>query len=424
MLEGGAVEHDGEGTILTTRQTLLNANRNGWTKAQAEAALAEAFGARKIIWIDEGLKNDHTDGHIDNIARFVGPGRVVCQSPAGADDPNADDLESDRAGARAATDAKGRKLESSASRRRACYRNALGGDAPGLAYEFHHRQRRGGRAGLRHAEPQDAALEALQEVFPTAKSSAFPRAGCSARAMPAAARSTASPSRSRSDGEAHARPSRRIQTSYGHDMAANIAKTGDFVREAAKQRRASRAAVGAVPGHLFPHAAGPEMVRDRLSRRRASVRAGAGKARAGSLSVVIPISFFEKDGPRYYNSVAIADADGEILGVYRKSHIPDGPGYQEKYYFRPGDTGFKAWKTSDGTIGVGICWDQWYPEAARAMVLQGAEVLFYPTAIGSEPYDVTLDTQSNGSAPCRAMPWRTPCRSSPRTASASRRTTA
>jgi len=113
---------------------------------------------------------------------------------------------------------------------------------------------------------------------------------------------------------------------------------------------------------------------------------------AKELKAVIPISFFERDGPRYYDSVAVADAGGEILGVYRKSHIPDGPGYQEKYYFRPGDTGFKAWKTRYGTIGVGICWDQWYPEAARAMVLAGAEVLLYPTAIGSEPYDLTLDT--------------------------------
>jgi N-carbamoylputrescine amidase len=113
---------------------------------------------------------------------------------------------------------------------------------------------------------------------------------------------------------------------------------------------------------------------------------------AKSMKVVIPISFFEKDGPRYYNSVAVVDADGAILGVYRKSHIPDGPGYLEKYYFRPGDTGFKAWQTKHGTIGVGICWDQWYPEAARAMVLEGAEILFYPTAIGSEPQDPSLDT--------------------------------
>ena len=113
---------------------------------------------------------------------------------------------------------------------------------------------------------------------------------------------------------------------------------------------------------------------------------------AKELRVVIPVSFFEKDGPHYFNSVAVVDADGEILGVYRKSHIPDGPGYQEKYYFRPGNTGFKAWKTKHGVIGVGICWDQWFPECARAMVLAGADVLFYPTAIGSEPYDTALDT--------------------------------
>jgi N-carbamoylputrescine amidase len=113
---------------------------------------------------------------------------------------------------------------------------------------------------------------------------------------------------------------------------------------------------------------------------------------AKELKIVIPVSFFEKDGPRYFNSVAIADADGAILGLYRKSHIPDGPGYQEKYYFRPGDTGFKSWPIKQGRIGAGICWDQWYPEAARAMVLAGAEILLYPTAIGSEPYDLSLDT--------------------------------
>ena len=157
-------------------------------------------------------------------------------------------------------------------------------------------------------------------------------------------------------------------------------------------RRAGRAAAGAVPGHLLLHAS-----RTRSGSRpptpwpstRACWRCRSSRTELG---VVIPISFFEKDGPRYYNSVAIADADGAILGVYRKSHIPDGPGYQEKYYFRPGDTGFKAWTTQAGTIGVGICWDQWFPEAARAMVLAGADVLFYPTAIGSEPYDAALDT--------------------------------
>jgi N-carbamoylputrescine amidase len=104
---------------------------------------------------------------------------------------------------------------------------------------------------------------------------------------------------------------------------------------------------------------------------------------AAELGVVLPISIFEREGPHYFNSLVMADADGSLLGLYRKSHIPDGPGYQEKYYFQPGDTGFKVWDTRFGRIGVGICWDQWYPEAARAMALMGAEVLLYPTAIGS-----------------------------------------
>lgn len=182
-----------------------------------------------------------------------------------------------------------------------------------------------------------------------------------------------------------------LQTSYGSDMKANIAKTEKLVREAAKQD-----AQIILPSELFqglyfcteqdpkwfetayPAATHPCVI--------------AMQKLAKSLKVVIPISIFEKDGPRYYNSVVMADADGEILGVYRKSHIPDGPGYQEKYYFRPGDTGFKAWSTKYGRIGVGICWDQWYPETARAMMLEGAEILFYPTAIGSEPYDGALDT--------------------------------
>lgn len=113
---------------------------------------------------------------------------------------------------------------------------------------------------------------------------------------------------------------------------------------------------------------------------------------AAELGVVIPVSIFEKDGPHYFNSLVMIDADGTPLGVYRKSHIPDGPGYQEKFYFRPGDTGFRVWDTMKGRIGVGICWDQWFPEAARAMALMGADALMYPTAIGAEPQDPSLDT--------------------------------
>ncbi|MBP3041412.1 N-carbamoylputrescine amidase [Bacillaceae bacterium Marseille-Q3522] len=116
------------------------------------------------------------------------------------------------------------------------------------------------------------------------------------------------------------------------------------------------------------------------------------KKLAQELSVVLPISFYEKKNNARYNAVAIIDADGRILGTYRKSHIPVGPGYEEKYYFNPGDTGFKVWQTHFGKIGVGICWDQWFPEAARCMALMGAELLFYPTAIGTEPEDATIDS--------------------------------
>jgi N-carbamoylputrescine amidase len=114
---------------------------------------------------------------------------------------------------------------------------------------------------------------------------------------------------------------------------------------------------------------------------------------AEKLNVVLPVSFFERAGQCYFNSLAMIDADGEILDVYRKSHIPDGPGYQEKFYFSPGDTGFKVWETQVGHIGTAICWDQWFPEAARIMTLMGAEVLCYPTAIGSEPQDSSIDSK-------------------------------
>jgi N-carbamoylputrescine amidase len=187
-----------------------------------------------------------------------------------------------------------------------------------------------------------------------------------------------------------------LQTSYGEDMAANIAKTADLIRQAAGQ-----GAQAILPSELFQGQYFCVSQEERWFataypwREHPAVTAIA--PLAGELGVVIPISIFEREGPHYYNSVVMADADGSLLGVYRKSHIPDGPGYQEKYYFRPGDTGFKVWDTRFGRLGVGICWDQWYPETARAMALQGAEVLLYPTAIGSEPHDSSLDTRD---------PWR------------------
>ncbi|MEE9217759.1 MAG: N-carbamoylputrescine amidase [Acidobacteriota bacterium] len=118
-------------------------------------------------------------------------------------------------------------------------------------------------------------------------------------------------------------------------------------------------------------------------------------ALAEELGVVLPVSFFERAGNAHFNSLAMVDADGRVLGVYRKSHIPDGPGYEEKFYFNPGNTGFKVWKTRYGNIGAAICWDQWFPECARIMALQDAEVILYPTAIGDEPQDRTLDSKDH-----------------------------
>ncbi|MFM9112893.1 MAG: N-carbamoylputrescine amidase [Actinomycetota bacterium] len=119
------------------------------------------------------------------------------------------------------------------------------------------------------------------------------------------------------------------------------------------------------------------------------------QAVASELGVVLPISVFERANNALFNTVAMIDADGSMMGIYRKSHIPDGPGYTEKFYFSPGDTGFRVWNTAHGKVGVGICWDQWFPEAARSMALMGAEVLLYPTAIGSEPPNPTWDSSGH-----------------------------
>ena len=187
-----------------------------------------------------------------------------------------------------------------------------------------------------------------------------------------------------------------LQSAYGTDLAANIARTSDLVREAA-----DKGAQVILPSELFQ---GPYFCVAQEERWFAQAHPWrthpctlAMSELAAELGVVIPTSIFEKEGPHYFNSLVMIDADGSPLGVYRKSHIPDGPGYMEKYYFRPGDTGFRVWDTKAGRVGAGICWDQWYPEAARAMALMGADVLLYPTAIGSEPHDATLDT---------ALPWR------------------
>lgn len=182
-----------------------------------------------------------------------------------------------------------------------------------------------------------------------------------------------------------------IQMSMAVDVATNVATAERLVRAAA----ASGAQVILIPelfeGHYF--------CKDQLASELARALPIEGHPTiehfmklAQELGVVLPISVYERANNTLFNTVAMIDADGSMLGIYRKSHIPDGPGYTEKYYFSPGDTGFQVWNTRFGNIGVGICWDQWFPEAARAMALMGAELLLYPTAIGSEPPNPTWDS--------------------------------
>ncbi len=175
------------------------------------------------------------------------------------------------------------------------------------------------------------------------------------------------------------------------DEADNIAAVAELVVEAA-----GKGAQVILPPELF---SGPYFCREEKDEFFALARPTmehpsvvAMQKLAKQLGVAIPTSFFERDGHHYYNTLAMIDADGEVMGTYRKSHIPDGPGYEEKFYFRPGNDGFKVWDVFGARIGIGICWDQWYPETARCLALKGAQVLFYPTAIGSEPKDADMDT--------------------------------
>lgn len=183
-----------------------------------------------------------------------------------------------------------------------------------------------------------------------------------------------------------------LQTSLGGSREENIRAVIDLIREAH-----SKKAQVILPSELFE---GPYFPREEKDEFFSWARSASNNETiirfqelAKNLGVVIPVSFFEVDGPHFYNSVAVIDADGKNLGIYRKSHIPDGPGYEEKFYFKPGNTGFKVWNTRFGNLGIGICWDQWFPECARAMVLQGADILMYPTAIGSEPEAPELNTK-------------------------------
>ncbi|EGR2892481.1 N-carbamoylputrescine amidase [Vibrio parahaemolyticus] len=185
-----------------------------------------------------------------------------------------------------------------------------------------------------------------------------------------------------------------LQLTKSWDLEENLAKAKKAIREAAQN-----GANVILPQELF---AAPYFCKKQEAKYFELAEETANShliqemsALAKELGVVIPVSYFEKAGNTFFNSLVMIDADGMVLDNYRKSHIPDGPGYSEKYYFSPGDTGFKVWQTKFGKFGAGICWDQWFPELARSLALHGAEAIFYPTAIGSEPQDPTLDSRDH-----------------------------
>ncbi|CAM5772523.1 N-carbamoylputrescine amidohydrolase [Labrys miyagiensis] len=176
-----------------------------------------------------------------------------------------------------------------------------------------------------------------------------------------------------------------VQFACSDSVDENVATAARLVREAARQGAQVVLVQELFEGLYFCQEERAEHFARARPLDRGHPTLHAMRSLAAELNVVLPVSLFERANQAYYNSLVMVDADGGVLGLYRKSHIPDGPGYEEKFYFRPGDTGFKVWPTRYGNIGVGICWDQWFPEAARAMALMGADAVLYPTAIGSEP---------------------------------------
>lgn len=200
-----------------------------------------------------------------------------------------------------------------------------------------------------------------------------------------------------------------VQCALDGSRETNVERVQALIREAAKRGAQIILTPELFEGPYFPQTEN-EQAFDLAAPLDGHPTVARMQALAAELAVVLPVSFFERAGQAYYNSLVLIDADGARLSVYRKSHIPGGSGYEEKFYFRPGDTGFRVWKTRYGSVGAGICWDQWFPEAARSMALQGAEVLLYPTAIGSEPNAPDEDTKAPwqrvmiGHAVANAMP--------------------
>ena len=410
VLEGGAIEHDGSGTVITTEQCLLNPNRNTLTREQVEERLERDLGFERIVWLGSGLLGDHTDGHIDNLARFVAPGRVAIPTAA-KDDPNE------------------AVYRDAARRLRSTRLDIVTLPSPGRIT--------GEDGDVIPASYMNFYIGNAAVVVPAIRSGQGPRRR---RRGPGAVPGSRCNRPARGP---HPHRGRKLplhfatsrSNSHRNDQAHRRRAAARFYRRHGRQhprrvRPGARGGVAKAPRSCFrPSCSKAPISAGSRTRACSPTRAAvnehpavlAMQELAAELKISIPTSFFEADGPHHYNSLAMVGPDGKVAGVYRKSHIPDGPGYEEKFYFRPGNTGFKVWPgPHSSTLGVGVCWDQWYPETARAMTLMGADILFYPTAIGTEPHDPELDTSRLWRRAMIGHAVRTSCPSSPPTASAPR----
>lgn len=430
VLEGGAINVDGEGTLLTTAECLLSPGRNpDLTREQIEGYLHDYLSVDKVIWLNRGLDPWETNGHVDDVACFVKPGVVVLSWTDDRDDWRYEVLAENYEILRAATDARGRPLE--------VHKMPLpdrmflsAGEAEGIVSVDGTRPRRAGEEmapaylnfyvcnggvvmPVFDDRRDDEARRVLERLYPdrtvvtVAGHEIILGGGCvhcitqqqplGVDAPDGAVVGTLATG-AHEAGESNtggmgmtAVTVAATQMACSWDIEANLASAERLVREAAAE-----GANIILLQELFEtpyfcieqHPRHFDLARPFEGHSTIARMAGL----AVELGVVLPVSFFERAGQVFFNSLAMIDADGSILGIYRKSHIPNGVGYQEKYYFSPGDTGFRVWRTRYGALGVGICWDQWFPETARCLALAGAEILFFPTAIGSEPYAPEVDS--------------------------------
>lgn len=389
VFEGGGIEVNGHGIALTTRQCLLNPNRNpGITQEQIEQKLKDYLGIEKCIWLANGLEDDHTDGHIDTIVRFANENTILCSYCEDHTDPNYVTMQSNLEILQAENKNNQFKIVMLPLPKNKMY---LDGKRLACTYANFYMSDQFVIVPVYDDPNDELALNILKSTFPKHQvfgiSSKYIIHGggsfhCMTQQQP---KGTLKPKQG-------AVKIAMIQMSMTNVLEKNLQKAFKHIREAAHNGakiillpelfenlyfcQEKKGKYFALANEFTNHPFLPKFY-----------------ALAKELNVVLPVSFFEKNGDKYFNSLAMINSDGSCLGVYRKTHIPDDTYYEEKFYFQPGDTGFKVWQTAYGNIGVGICWDQWFPECARSMTLLGADLLLYPTAIGSEPAQLQIDTR-------------------------------